>query len=117
MNEDFKDIIDIIEKSVLDSIPDDKTILLADKGELEEFVYLATVFLANLRTDGDINNIAEEFGQTVKELQIELFKADHKFQEDGTFRTAVQSAGVRAGITNQKLLKAMNNPYREYTPH
>ncbi len=117
MNDDFKNTIDIIEKSILDSLPDDKTILLADKGELEEFVYLATIFLADLETNGDVNNIAEEFGQTVRELQIELFKANHKFQEDGTFRTTVQSAGVNAGISNQKLLKAMNNPYREYTPH
>jgi len=117
MNDNFKNTIDIIEKSVLDSLPDDKTILLADTGELEDFVYMATIFLANIETNGDVNNIAEEFNQTVKELQIELFKANHKFQEDGTFRTTVQSAGVNAGISNQKLLKAMSNPSKELTPH
>ncbi len=117
MNEEFKKTIDIITESVLDRLPDDQTILLADKGELEENIYLAIIFLANIETNGDIENIAEEFGRSLQEIHIDLFQAEHKFQEDSAFRNVVQSAGVHSGISNEKLLKAMNNPPQEFTPH
>ncbi len=44
--DDFKEKIDVIVASVIARFPDDQTILRADKGELEEDVYLAKRILA-----------------------------------------------------------------------
>lgn len=115
--EDFKEKIDVIVASVIARFPDDQTLLRADKGELEEDVYLASILLAHIETDGDAQAIADEFDRTPTEMQADLFNAQHKLQEDGGFRGVVQSAGVHAGISNEKLLNAMSNPPEAFVPH
>ena len=114
--EEFSALVDKISESVLDRLPDDRTILLAETGELEEDVYLAVIFLAHLETR-DVHAIADEFDKTVQDIQIDLFNAQHKVEEEGGFRSVVQSACVHAGISNQKLMDALNNPPEEFVPH
>ncbi len=115
-DEEFSERIDEIMQAVLDRFPDDQTILRADKGELEEDVYLAVVFLANLET-GDQQAIADEFDKSVRDVQVDLFNAQNKLEEGGGFRTVVQSAGVHAGVSTQKIMDALNNPPEAFVPH
>ena len=115
-DEEFSERIDEIMQVVLDRLPDDQTIARADKGTLKDDVYLAVVFLAHLET-GDQQAIADEFDKSVRDVQIDLFNAQHKLGHDGGFRTVVQSAGVHLGISTQKIMDALNDPPEAFVPH
>ena len=115
-NEEFSERVDEITQAVLDRFPDDQTIVRADMGQLEHDVYLAVVFLTHLETE-DVKAIADEFDKPVRDVQVDLFDAQNKIEEDGGFRTVVQSAGVHAGVSTQKIMDALNNPPEGFVPH